>query len=153
MSTDGPLYPVVCLVCLYPLETAVGDDGGTTLLGLRHPDAVEDAHPVEPGYARACAFCAEEGLQWFQPYGEPGATRASGAVNVCATCRGLIERGDAGAVAQRAIGLLAPATPSDERECERERVVAQVRWLRAHRRGSPRLVLDLVARGAMGRPG
>jgi hypothetical protein len=125
-------------------------------MGLRHPEGVEDAHPCDPGYAIACAFCGEGGEMWFVTYGRMplGAGRASGAINVCVVCRDALEDNDVDLVLERAMGLMAPSASPAERVNERERIATQLEWLAPRRRGPARLARDLVPNGGaiLGKP-
>lgn len=147
------IYPIVCLRCLYPLEAGVGAQSGASIMGLRHPATVAAPHPCDPGYAMACAFCASDGPMWFIAYAaDPAAPLASGAVNVCESCRRALATGDVDTVVHRALATLPDDTTPERRVLNEGRVREQLMWLHTHRRGRARLAKDLVPTAVFASP-
>ena len=122
------------------------------MAGLRHPPELDVDHEVDPGYASACACCAEDGPVWFVAYAsrpDLGA-RPVGAAVVCAACRDLLADGDVASVVERALVPLGPAADSQLREAERQRLTSNLNWLLVHSLGPAKTAFDLVENCAFG---
>lgn len=147
MVTPPDACPVVCLTCLYPLESARAMLGHQMVMGLRHPSDLAADHPEDPGYARACALCASPGPQVFIVYARQlfGVGAPVGAVNVCTACDAALDRGAQTTVVDRALALLDPGTAPEIVAHERARVTAQLVFLDQHRQGPSRRCDEIVA--------